>query len=290
MSKFFDETQKAHQWATKTEGQTGLDIRAVLDTLRKGENVAADMLDTRLQGCRKISLSGCLAAPAALLTHAGKDAQAGAEAYRTLRTRLMRIQSGNGLRSVMITSPLPGEGKTITVLNLALCWAQLRNTRVLAIDGDLRSRGMTRLLGVPEGPGLADVLTGESDFESALVATEHENLFVVSAGFANGVPAELFTGTRWAEFLGWCAESFSIILVDSPPIEPLTDTELISAGCDGVLFVVKALATSRDVAKSSAQRIDRKKLLGVVLNGLSSGSGRQYRHYGSQNGHATSKA
>src|SRR5579864_131060 len=130
MSKFFHETQKARQSVRVMTDSEGIDVEAVLDTIKQGEGAA--------------------------------------EACRTLRTRLMRLQTAKGIRSIMITSAVPGDGKTLTSLNLALSWARLSNTRVLLIDGDLRSRGLTRLVGLPDTPGLSEVLSGANEFDRAI--------------------------------------------------------------------------------------------------------------------------
>jgi protein-tyrosine kinase len=279
MSKFFYETQKArHATRVMTESD-GIDVEAVLDTIKQGDGAASGVLESRVQECRRISLAQSIKSPAAIISETEPHLKGAAEACRTLRTRLMRLQTAKGIRSIMITSAVPGDGKTLTSLNLALSWARLNNTRVLLIDGDLRSRGLTRLIGLPESPGLSEVLSGASEFDRAVTATEHENLFVVGAGSPNTVPTELFAGSRWAEFIAWCNEAYSMIIVDSPPIHGLADAELISASCDGVVMIVKVHGTPRELAQKCTQRIDAKKLLGVVLNGLASGSEHDYDYY-----------
>jgi capsular exopolysaccharide synthesis family protein len=206
------------------------------------------------------------------------------EAYRTLRTRVMRLQASKGIRSIMLTSAVPSEGKTVTSLNLAYSCAQLHNVRILLVDGDLRSRGLTRLLGIPEGIGLSDVLSGKSSIDEARLPTEHSNLVVVGAGSTNGQPAELFASPRWSEFIVWANQSFDVIIVDAPPIYSLADAELIGAGCDGALMVVRALSTPRVMAEKCAGRLDKKKLMGIVFNGLPSSPENHYSYYGTPYG------
>lgn len=284
MSKFFHETQKARTSTRVMTESDGIDVEAVLDTIKQGDGAATGLLESRVQECRRISLAQSIKSSAAIISETEPHLKGAAEACRTLRTRLMRLQSAKGIRSIMITSAVPGDGKTLTSLNLALSWARLSNTRVLLIDGDLRSRGLTRLIGLPEATGLSEVLSGASEFDRAVTATEHENLFVVGAGSPNTVPTELFAGSRWAEFIAWCNEAYSMIIVDSPPIHGLADAELISASCDGVLMIVKVHGTPRDLAQKCTQRIDAKKLLGVVLNGLVSGSEHDYDYYNNPSG------
>jgi capsular exopolysaccharide synthesis family protein len=203
---------------------------------------------------------------ARLVLRQDDSSKAALEAYRGLRTRLMRHQAKTDLRSIAITSSLPGEGKTLTTMNLGLCYAQLPQQRVLVIDGDLRTCGLTGMLEHPSSPGLAEVLAGEVTADEAIVATNQKNLFVLPAGTVSSPPPELFTGTRWQEFLSHCKEIFKIILIDTPPLLPLADFELISAACDGVVMVVRAHHGQREMLQKTASALDSKKLLGVVFN------------------------
>src|SRR5947207_9235867 len=157
----------------------------------------------------------------------------------------MRAQSKSGLRSIVVNSSLPGEGKTLTTMNLGLCYAQLPQQRVLVIDGDMRTRGLTSMLDHPSSPGLAEILSGDVAPDEAIVATNQKNLFILPAGTVSSPSPELFTGTRWQEFLGHCGERSKVILIDAPPIRPLADFRLLSAGCEGIVMVVLAHAGQR---------------------------------------------
>jgi capsular exopolysaccharide synthesis family protein len=139
------------------------------------------------------------------------------------------------------------------------------------------------LLKIPEGPGLSDFLGGKVAADKAVLPTEQENLFVLGAGALNGQPSELFASHLWTEFIAWASQSYGIVIVDAPPIQSLSDAELISAGCDGVLMVVRALSTPREVAQKCVSRIDKRKLLGIVFNGLPSSPGSDYAYYGLSN-------
>src|SRR5579864_1477027 len=94
------------------------------------------------------------------------------ESYRGLRTRLMRMRQAKGMRSIVITSAVQGEGKTLTSVNLAWCCARLHDLKVLLIDGDIRTSGLSRSLKLPPGPGLAEILSGECDAQASILATE----------------------------------------------------------------------------------------------------------------------
>jgi capsular exopolysaccharide synthesis family protein len=200
------------------------------------------------------------------------------EAYRALRTKLVRFQSTEGVRSVVVTSAEAGEGKTVSVVNLALSLAQLPSQRVLLIDADLRTSALSSVTGAVEAPGVAEVLAGEAAFETAPMATNVPNLYIVGAGEAKKPAGDLFAGPRFRDFIGWCNETFNMILVDCPPIIGLADFDVVSAACDGVLIVVRAMRTKRDVLTTVGPTLQGKKLLGVLLNGQQ----RQHRkaHYG----------
>jgi len=242
---------------------------------------ASDLGDSRLAPCRKFSL------PLQDIAHVqftnSDSLQPAEESYRALRTRLLRLRSAQGLRSIVITSAVQGEGKTLTSLNLALCCAQLQEMRVLIVDADIRSWGLSRAVKAPQGPGLVDILSGRCTPEQAVLATDHPNLFVLSSGACTTPAAELFASRRWQDFVGWCNETFRLTLIDSPPVLNLSDVELITACCDGVLMVVRAQQTKRQILEKCAGQIDSKKLLGIVYNGAAVRTQYGYYSYGSGN-------
>lgn len=198
------------------------------------------------------------------------------ESYRALRTRLLRMRSNRQLKSAILTSATQGEGKTLTSFNLALCCAQVQELRVLLIDGDLRTSGLTRLLGLPSDPGVAEVLVGKCDPLEAVLATDQPNLFFLSAGHADKPAAELLAGAEWQNLLERCCKSFDLVLVDAPPVLNLADVELLAPACDGILLVVRAGYVRRDILEKSVKQLDSKKLLGLVYNGA---VGRAYPRY-----------
>lgn len=277
MSKFFNETQKANQWAQQKLADQDMDVREMLESLKQGPASESQSADARLSQCRQVHFADGHASR--LVLHQDNSSKAALEAYRGLRTRLMGAQAKTSLKSIAISSSLPGEGKTLTTVNLGLCYAQLPQQRVLMIDADLRTCGLTSMLDQPSTPGLADVLAGNVTPDEAILATNQKNLFVLSAGAVSSSPPELFTGTRWQEFLNRCNELFKVILIDTPPILPLADFELINAACDGVLIVVRAHHGQREKLHQTASAVDPKKLLGVVFNVTDAGA-KNYYGYG----------
>ena len=275
MSKFFDATIKARSTAIATAGIK----QAAAQDYQEVTAFKTVVGSAYLQQCRKIAI------PVGGILHTqfqGSDVLSSVEEfYRALRTRLLRVMSSTGMTSVVVTSAAQGEGKTMTCANLAMCCARLHDTRVLLVDGDIRSQGLTRALGSPSGPGLAEALTGDCAPEQAVLSTDLPNLYLMSSGTPSVPPAELFAGQRWRELISWCNDSFKLIIVDSPPVLNLSDVELISAACDGIVAVVRAQHTSRESLRKAVGQLDSKKLLGVVYNAAESrGRTYQYPHSG----------
>jgi capsular exopolysaccharide synthesis family protein len=288
MSKFFDQTQRAQDWSTREGLAKKLEIHQVLesvkDTVREAGSVTTDMSDHRLDRCRKFLLPRLEDGPV-LMSH-GEANHMAEECYRTLRTRLLRLQATSGIRSILFSSALPGEGKTLTTINTALCCSQLHEMRTLVIDGDLRTRGLSKLIGAPSGPGLSEILAGSARYEDAILSTDQPNLFALAAGSPSGAPPELFAGNNWKEFLGWCGETFKLVLIDAPPILGLSDIDLMANGCDGVLMVVRANRTKRQLLRKAVATLDPKKNLGVVFNATDAEMHKSYYHtYYAGNGH-----
>lgn len=277
MSKFLKQIRNNEARGPEaTPPAESLNARQVLESIQGAERVSVAVAEDRLQSCRKIRLMGSSSVP--LLSSNGETSELAKDAYRALRTRLMRLQGMQGTRSVVVTSSIPGEGKTFTSLNLAVCCAQRSELRVLLVDADLRTRGLSSLLGFPSGPGLGEMLSGQVGFEEAVCSTDLPNLYTVAAGSSPIPSPELFAGNRWKEFVGWASESFKVILIDSPPILPLADFELLSHSCDGVLLVVRANNTQKETLQKAARHVESKKMLGVVFN-ANEGDGGQYYYY-----------
>jgi capsular exopolysaccharide synthesis family protein len=280
MSKFFDETQKARQWAPQVPENGRLDVVSVIDAIKQSEPVTTEMVEASPTLRVEVEPEKPARAPIKTFQSEKPLPPAAVEAYGSLRTRVLKLQASKGIRSVMLTSSVPSEGKTLTSLNLAVSCAKLHNLRVLLVDGDLRSRGLTRLLKIPDGPGLSDFLGGKIAPHEPVLPTEHENLFVLGAGSLNGQPSELFASPRWSEYMAWAGQSYGIVIVDAPPIHLVSDAELISAGCDGVLVVVRALSTPREISQKCVSRLDKRKLMGIVFNGLPGNPETDYGYYG----------
>lgn len=255
-----------------------MDLAHLLQPLKESHEVATQVAAGRLEKCRSIRLART-EEKSFLVTQYNPAMQAAVEAYRTLRTRLVKQQTRTGARSLVISSGIQGEGKTLTAFNLALCYANIQNWPVLLVDADLRTRGISQLMGDPESPGLARILEEDCPYQSAVLKTDIQSLYVLPAGDTSASPSELFSGPRWKEFMGWAAESFRLVLVDSPPVLNLADFELIAAQAESVMIVVRARRTVRETLTKVLAQIDPRKLAGVVFNAAEELSSREYYRY-----------
>ncbi len=288
MSKFFNETRSVHKTnpvpATanidiqelvgalkqgledaSTVPATEADLKHLLQPLNDSHEVSSQLASGRLENCRSIRIPRT-EEKSFLVTQYNPAMQAAVEAYRTLRTRLVKQQTRTGARSLVVSSSMQGEGKTLTTFNLALCYANIQNWPVLLVDADLRTRGLSRLMGDPDSPGLARILEENCPYQSAILSTDVPNLYVLPAGETSASPSELFSGPHWKEFMGWAAESFRLLLIDCPPVLNLSDFELIAAPAESVMLVVRSRKTARESLTKVLAQIDPRKLAGVVFN------------------------
>ena len=189
-----------------------------------------------------------------------------AEQLRALRSRLYQFREARPLKSVLVTSAMPGEGKTFICANLAYAFARQSDKRVLLIDADLRSPGVHSLLGAPHDPGLTAYLRGKAGLEQILQRGPHENLFLIPAGKPAQNPADLVAAGKLKSLLAQVAPLFDWILLDSPAVAPVSDALEIAGWCDGVLLVVQGGKTPYDVAQGVTRELGERRLLGVVLN------------------------
>src|SRR5437016_3670059 len=190
-----------------------------------------------------------------------------AEQFRTLRSRLYRLREKSPIRTLLVTSTLPGEGKTFVALNLALAIARQHERRALLIDGDLRASRLHVRMGAPSTPGLSEYLRGEADEFSIIQANSKDDLFFIPAGKSVLNPAELLADNRLKVLIDRMAPVFDWIIVDAPPVHPVSDATVLAGLCDGVIVVVRAKSTAYELVQTTLQEFRGKNLLGVVLNG-----------------------
>jgi capsular exopolysaccharide synthesis family protein len=187
------------------------------------------------------------------------------EQYRHLAAVMHQAQEASGVKSVMVTSALPSEGKTLTAANLALTLSESYNRRVLVIDADLRRPRMHELFALPPGQGLSDVLTGERGGRLP-VHSVTPHLWVLGAGRAVVDPMSSLVSQAMKQLLDDARASFDFVIVDTPPIAILTDAGLLAGMIDTALLVVSAQATPYPMVQRAATALGTNRILGVVLN------------------------
>jgi capsular exopolysaccharide synthesis family protein len=203
------------------------------------------------------------------------------EAYRTLRTNLRYASAGSELRSVLVTSPGPGEGKSTTTANLACVIAQ-SGKRVIAVSADLRKPTLRRYFGMQDnGRGLSNILIGEATLDDCLIPTAEKNLMVLTAGPKPPNPAELLDTERMRALVQELEERADMVLFDAPPVMAVTDALIIAPLVDGVLMVINVGTVPRELAKRSKEQFEAvgARLLGVVLNRVDARGGYGYYYY-----------
>ncbi len=203
------------------------------------------------------------------------------EAYRVLRTNLQFSSLDRPLRTLVVTSPNPVEGKSTTVANLGVVMAQAGKS-VILVDADLRRPVLHRVFQVENDRGLTDALLSEEpSLDGHLQPTGVENLRLLNTGPLPPNPSELLGSQRMARLIEQLKEEADVILFDSPPSLAVTDASVLATQTDGVLLVADAGRTRRNLAKESAERFQQvgANLLGVVLNRLKPGRGGYYYYY-----------
>jgi protein-tyrosine kinase len=187
------------------------------------------------------------------------------EQYRRLAASLHQAQIGSGMRVVMISSALPGEGKTLTAANLSLTLSESYDRRVLLVDADLRRPSLHKIFRLPSSPGLTENLM-VSDGGALPVHRVSPNLSVLTAGEVDLDPMAGLTSMRMRQILSEARETFDWVIVDTPPVGLLSDASLLAENVDTTLFVVKAEDTPYDLVKRAVEVLGARRVLGVVLN------------------------
>ena len=210
------------------------------------------------------TLSLRLPAPSPLLPFENDQWRA-SEQYRVLRTKI--VQHPKQPRLIVISSAAPGDGKSVSAINLAAILSLKSEARVLLVDADFRKSAIHLQLGLPATPGLADVLRGACSAEEALVDTrELPHLCVMCAGTPPVKPVELLDSSPWPALCAKLRGMFRYVIIDSPPVAVVADFDLIQAPCDGVILVVRPDHTHRALLHKSLEIVAKAKFLGVLLN------------------------
>ncbi len=189
------------------------------------------------------------------------------EQYRAVRTWLLSHAVPGKHPCLAITSSVPREGKSVTAANLAVVLSEVRQMRILAVDCDLRQGGLGKLLRHKQGPGLADVLAGQAPLRDAVHPTPLENLFFLPAGdCGTSSPTELLNGTDAARVFEEIRDSYHCTLVDTPPVQQVSDVGVIGGLCTGVVMVVRMNRTDSHIVRQSLRWLQSNnlKVLGCI--------------------------
>ncbi len=201
-----------------------------------------------------------------------------AEAFRSLRTNLQFAKVGD-LKKILLTSAGPGEGKSSTAANLAIALAQ-NDKKVLLVDLDLRKPVQHQIFGLGN-QGLTNILIDRKPWEEVVQTTNIPNLSVITSGPIPPNPAELLDSQRMEQLLEELSKNVDLLIIDAPPINPVTDAAILAAKVDGVVLVLNARSTRPEMAQQAKEQILKAqgKILGVVLNQIEIESKNSAYHY-----------
>jgi protein-tyrosine kinase len=195
-------------------------------------------------------------------------ASSAAEQYRSLYYRLERMRELRPLKVVGITSSLPGEGKTVTTVNLALAAARANvERRILLIDADLRRGQVADVLGIKGRPGLSELLSGECEVRDLVRRFHATRMAVITAGATPEEPTQALASGKMKQFLKVVREHFDEVYVDLPPTLPFADSAILGHQTDGLLMVVRANVTPARAVNQAVEQLGGAPILGCVLNG-----------------------
>ncbi len=203
------------------------------------------------------------------------------EQYRTIRTNLQFAAIDEDLRSMIVTSSGPGEGKSITTANLSVVYAQ-QGKKVLLVDADLRKPTVHYTFRLDNLRGLSNILVGEKTLEETANETDVDNLDVISCGPIPPNPSELLASQKMKQFLSEALLTYDIVIFDTPPVLAVTDAQIMANIVDGSLLVIRSKMTEYEAAIKAKEALEpaQAKLLGTVLNDREKKQANYYYYYG----------
>ncbi|WP_227938617.1 CpsD/CapB family tyrosine-protein kinase [Alkalihalobacillus deserti] len=199
------------------------------------------------------------------------------EQYRTIRTNIEFSAIDHEIKTIVVTSAGPGEGKSTTAANLAIVMAQ-NGMSVLLIDADLRKPTAHYTFGVPNMSGLTNVLTKQGLLEDTVIQTKVEHLKLLPCGPIPPNPAELLNSNMMNLLLEEAQVLFDAIIIDTPPVMAVTDAQILASKCDGTVLVLSSGKTEREAVIKAKEQLTKVKarILGAVLNNKEMDSGHYY--------------
>lgn len=202
------------------------------------------------------------------------------EAFRTIRTNIQFSNIDKRIKSIVITSSGPSEGKSTVISNLAITMAQA-GKKVLLIDADLRKPRIHKIFGLNSYKGLTNVISYDLDYKEVIKFTPVDGLDILTSGPTPPNPAEILGSKKMKNFLKNVEEDYDLVLIDTPPIGVVTDAAVLATRCDGVILVCavgQAIIDAAKIAKNSLEKVHAN-ILGVVLNKVPMGERGYYRYH-----------
>jgi len=202
-----------------------------------------------------------------------------AEKFRVLKTRLRHLQQKQELKTMLITSASPGEGKTLVASNLAVSLARNTSQRVLLLEGDLRHPALASQFGVRDPGGITEWFEADDSLSRFVYRVEGLRLWFLPAGKSAFDPLKILQSTRFTEAINQMAPAFDWIVIDAPPLKPLADVHVLAALADGLVLVVRQGRTLKKALVKGLAGLDGAKVLGVVFNDAQATEPGYYEYY-----------
>jgi protein-tyrosine kinase len=204
-----------------------------------------------------------------------------AEIFNVIKGHLLFPKDGQKRRTILVTSAFPGEGKTLVAANLAVNLAMGVHESVLLVDCDLRRPSMHKMLGYKNKEGLYEYLKGERKLEDLLIKTKIEKLTLLTAGKRTRQPTDLFASSMMKDFLTNLKEESEnrFVILDGSPCQVTAEASVLANHVDGIVFVIMARRSPRDVIRKSTEALGKNKILGIVFNGYTKAYKSYDRYY-----------
>jgi capsular exopolysaccharide synthesis family protein len=271
MSRIFEALKRS----TSDSGAAAVPAPEVGDAIPSAPSEPATP-SIELDGCPQLAIHSV---PQSRLISLTDERSIGAEKLRVLATRLRHLRNKKDFSTVLITSSMKGEGKSLIAANLALTFSKQVRHQTLLIDCDFRLPTLHKLFGVEQTPGIADWWAEDLPLNRVLRKHADLPLWFMAAGHVPEQPLEILQSQRFADLMTKVGGLFRWVVIDSPPLTPMADSSVLSHLAEGVVLVVRQGVTPTNALRASMDALDRKKLLGVVINESTTSERRYYDQY-----------
>ncbi len=190
------------------------------------------------------------------------------EQFNRLKINILSQAAGSDLRAILVTSSLHAEGTSTIAYHLSIAFTADIKTKVLLVDGNLRRPCIGKIFKLENKPGLSDIIKGDADAKNCIHKTKYPNLFVITSGKECARPFEIFESDEMQAVFNSYRDKYDYIIFDSAPVNAYPDTLILSPLVDGIVLIVKAENTRREIVKNAKEQLEKNKgnLLGVVIN------------------------